>query len=145
MSLSTAFLALALAGGVGFAAADSACQTLIDTISGAGLQALTDAVTAATPNLLTTSPAVAFAATAAVSVPAGQRFTVFAPTDTAFAAVQEQFGGDLPTDVLTDVRIAFNSPCLFTAAVNNGRRRAFDGEAPQRALQTHPMSPAAIF
>lgn len=60
-----------------------------------------------------------------VDLPDAQRGTVFAPTDAAFAAAAEKFGGELPQDALADVcsRSAFHRTISQSAAGQQRCRR----------------------
>lgn len=48
-------------------------------------------------------PLILMAADLDIDLPDAQRVTVFAPTDAAFAAAAEKFGGEIPQDALADV------------------------------------------
>lgn len=58
--------------------------------------------------------------TAAEQLAAGSRVTIFAPTDAAFAAAEEAFGGELPQDEEIIAQVPCR-PCMALATLARSR------------------------
>eukprot|EP00892_Ulva_mutabilis_P008310 jgi/Ulvmu1/5851/UM025_0111.1 len=84
---------------------EGACSGVDVTAEEAGLTALLNAITFASPSL---PQGVLDAISAAEPLPAGSRFTVFAPTDEAFEKAAEEFGGSLPEDEQVIANVILN-------------------------------------